>query len=104
MSAARWLAPAAVTLVAAAFAWLNRGERVAVDLGIATVYRAPLTVVFFLFFLAGMLSMLALGMRSDLRLRQELRARGLLDVPAPAPVPDPEPAALYRPPEHDTGT
>lgn len=81
MSAGRWLPLAAVTLLAGGFAWLNRGERVAVDVGVATVYRAPFTVVFFLAFLAGMLAMLALGLRHDLRLRRELRARGLLDEP-----------------------
>ena len=83
MSAGRWLPLAAVTLLAAAFAWLNRGERVAVDLGFATVYRAPFTFVFFLAFLAGMVAMLALGLRHDLRVRRELRARGLLDETPP---------------------
>lgn len=89
MSAGRWLPLAAVTLLAGGFAWLNRGERVAVDVGVATVYRAPFTVVFFLAFLAGMLAMLALGLRHDLRLRRELRARGLLDAPRPTPAPRP---------------
>lgn len=78
----RWLPPAAVTVLAAGLAWLNRGERVALDVGIATFYRAPLTMVLFLAFLAGMLSMLWLGLRQDRRMREELRARGLLDVPA----------------------
>lgn len=82
MTVPRWLPVAAVTVLAAGVAWLNRGERVAVDLGIATFYRAPLTVVLFAAFLAGMLSMLALSLRQDLRLRDELRRRGLLDAPA----------------------
>lgn len=84
MTGSRWLPAAAITLAAAWFAWLNRGERTAVDVGIATFYRAPLTVVLFLAFLAGMLSMLALSLRQDRRLRAELRARGLLDAPPPA--------------------
>jgi hypothetical protein len=80
----RWLPPAGIALAAGVLAWLNRGERAVVHLGIATFYRAPLTVVLFLAFLAGMLAMLALSLRHDLRMRQELRARGLL-VPAPGP-------------------
>jgi uncharacterized integral membrane protein len=78
----RWLPAAAVTLLAAAIAWFNRGETVALNLGFATFYRAPLTVILFLAFLAGMMSMLWLGLRQDLRMREELRARGILDVPS----------------------
>jgi HAMP domain-containing protein len=78
----RWLPAAAITVFAAGITWLNRGERVALDIGITTFYRAPLTVVLFLAFLAGMLSMLWLSLRQDLRTREELRARGLLDAPA----------------------
>jgi uncharacterized integral membrane protein len=81
-----WLAAAGVTLLAAAFAWFNRGERVAVDLGLIRFYRAPLTVVAFLAFLAGMLSMLLLSLRHDRRLREELRARGLLEPARPEPA------------------
>lgn len=81
MSARRWLPAAGVTLLAAGFAWLNRGERVPVDLGLFRVYRAPLTIVAFLAFLAGMLSMMALSLRHDRRVRDELRRRGLLEIP-----------------------
>ena len=87
----RWLPLAAVTLLAGAFAYLNRGETVSIRLGLATFHRAPLTVVAFLAFLFGMVSMLALGLRQDLRLRRWLRERGLLDqpvVPGRAPAPD----------------
>ncbi|HEX2079819.1 MAG TPA: hypothetical protein VHG08_19035 [Longimicrobium sp.] len=87
MTGARWLPIAAVTLFAACFAWLNRGERIAVDVGFATFYRVPLTVVLFLAFLAGMLSMLLLSLRQDVRMREELRARGLLDAPPPSVPP-----------------
>lgn len=82
MTVPRWLPAAAVTVLAAGLVWLNRGERVALDVGITTFYRAPLTVVLFLAFLAGMLSMLLLSLRQDLRMREELRARGILDLPA----------------------
>lgn len=82
----RWLPIAGVTLLASLFAWLNRGERVAVDLGILRFYRAPLTVVAFLAFLAGMLSMLLLSLRHDRRLREELRARGVLEPVRPEPA------------------
>jgi hypothetical protein len=80
----RWLPPAGIALAAGLFTWLNRGERAVVSIGIATFYGAPLTVVLFLAFLAGMLAMLALSLRHDLRMREELRARGLL-IPAPGP-------------------
>jgi hypothetical protein len=89
----RWLPAAAITVFAAGITWLNRGERVALDIGITTFYRAPLTMVLFLAFLAGMLSMLWLSLRQDQRMREELRARGLLDVPARPAAPTPAPAA-----------
>jgi hypothetical protein len=88
----RWLPPAGIALAAGLITWLNRGERAVVHLGIATFYGAPLTVVLFLAFLAGMLAMLALSLRHDLRMREELRARGLL-VPVPGPVLAPSPPA-----------
>jgi hypothetical protein len=88
----RWLPPAGIALAAGLLTWLNRGERAVVHLGIATFYRAPLTLVLFLAFVAGMLSMLALSLRHDLRMRQELRARGLL-IPASDPVLAPSPPA-----------
>jgi uncharacterized integral membrane protein len=93
VTAPRWLPAAAVTVFAAALAWLNRGERVALDIGIATFYRAPITVVLFLAFLAGMLSMLLLSLRQDRRLRDELRARGIVDLPAGTTAPAAAPAA-----------
>ena len=83
MSVQRWMPALGVTLVAAAFTWLNRGEHAVVDVGFFRFYRAPVTMVAFLAFLAGMLSMLLLSLRHDRRVRQELRARGLLQ-PAPA--------------------
>ncbi len=97
MSAAgRWLPLAAVTLLAGAFAFLNRGEVAAVSIGVATFYRAPLVVVVLVAFLAGMLSMLALSLRQDLRTRRLLRQHGLLDTPArptTMPIPTHQPAS-----------
>jgi hypothetical protein len=80
----RWLPVALVAFLAGGLTWLNRGERVILHAGFATFYRAPLTVVLFASFVAGMLSMLALSLRHDRRMRDELRARGLLDEPAGA--------------------
>ncbi|HYJ78699.1 MAG TPA: lipopolysaccharide assembly protein LapA domain-containing protein [Longimicrobiaceae bacterium] len=94
--AARWLPLAGVTLLAGAFAFLNRGETVSLRLGVATFHQAPLAIVAFLAFMFGMLSMLVLGLRQDLRLRRLLRERGLLDEPLPertaAPAARPDPA------------
>lgn len=84
----RWLPLAAVTLLAGAFAYLNRGETVSLRLGVATFHQAPLAVVCFLAFLFGMLSMLALGLRHDLRHRRWLRERGLLADHPTVPAPD----------------
>jgi uncharacterized integral membrane protein len=81
----RWLPAAAVTVFAAALAWLNRGERVAVDVGLFTLYRAPLALILLLTFLAGMLAMLLLGLRHDRRVRETLRRHGLLEPQEPAP-------------------
>jgi uncharacterized integral membrane protein len=82
----RWMPALGITLLAACFTWLNRGERVAVDVGLFRFYRAPLTMVAFLAFLAGMLSMLLLSLRHDRRVREELRARGLLEPAPPRPA------------------
>lgn len=95
--AARWLPVVGVTLAASLFAWLNRGERVVVDVGVATFYRAPFTVVFFLAFLAGMVSMLLLGLRHDLRVRRELQARGLVSAPPHRSAPAPADAPPFDP-------
>jgi hypothetical protein len=98
----RWLPPAGIALAAGLLTWLNRGERAIVHLGIATFYGAPLTVVLFLAFLAGMLAMLALSLRHDLRMREELRARGLLGAP-PVPGTSAWPAVAASPARHQPG-
>jgi uncharacterized integral membrane protein len=76
----RLLPMLAVTLFAAVFVALNRGEMVVVNLGVVRFYQAPLTVVAFVSFLVGMLAMLALSLRHDLRVRRTLRERGLLEA------------------------
>lgn len=84
MTAPRWLPAAGAAVFAAALAWLNRGERVAVDVGVVTFYRAPLALVLLLVFLAGMMAMLLLSLRHDRRVRDELRRHGLLEPVEPA--------------------
>lgn len=73
MSGMRWLPGVLVGLLAAGFAWANRGETAALHLGFATFYRAPLTLVVLGAFLLGMLAMFLLGLRHDLRVRRALR-------------------------------
>lgn len=84
MTAPRWLPAVGVAVFAAALAWLNRGERVVLDVGVVTFYRAPLALVLLLVFLAGMLAMLLLSLRHDRRVRDELRRHGLLQPAEPA--------------------
>jgi len=83
MTAPRWLPAAAAAFFATGLAWLNRGERVAIDVGLTTFYRAPLAIVLLLVFLAGMLAMLLLSLRHDRRVRDELRRHGLLQPEPP---------------------
>lgn len=84
MTAPRWLPAAAAAFFATTLAWLNRGERVAIDVGFTTFYRAPLAIVLLGVFLAGMLAMLLLSLRHDRRVRDELRRHGLLQPEEPA--------------------
>jgi hypothetical protein len=76
-------------LLAAAFAFANRFERVAVHLGLVRLGSVPLPVVFFAAVLLGMGAMLLLSLPQDRRTREALRAHGLLDPPAPPPAPGP---------------
>ncbi|HEX8433208.1 MAG TPA: hypothetical protein VF625_18110 [Longimicrobium sp.] len=71
----RWLPLGAICLLAALFAYANRGETMVLHLGFATVYRASVSVVIFAAFLAGMAAMLAIGAREDRRVRRLLRER-----------------------------
>jgi hypothetical protein len=100
-AAARWAPVLGVSAVAAGFSWLNRGERVVIDLGVTTVYRAPLTLVVFVAFLFGMVSMLLLSLRHDLRVRRELERRGI--EPSRGPAPWTPPAARRARPAAEAG-
>ncbi|HYW08157.1 MAG TPA: hypothetical protein VE913_14435 [Longimicrobium sp.] len=71
----RWLPLAGICLLAAAFAYANRGESMVLHLGLATLYRVPVSVVVFAAFLLGMATMLAIGAREDRRVRRLLRER-----------------------------
>lgn len=74
----RWAGAIAVVVVlagSAGFAVLNGGQRVTLDLGLATFRRVPVTWVAFGALLLGMLMMLAVDLRSDLRVRRILRDR-----------------------------
>lgn len=73
--AAGAIAVVVVLAVSMAFAALNGGERVTLDLGVATLYRVPVTYVAFGGLLVGMFVLLVAGIRSDLRVRRILRER-----------------------------
>ena len=73
MSRGGWLGVAALALLAAAFAFANRGETAAVHLGFATFYRAPVSLLVLGSFLLGMVAMLLPGLRQDLRVRRMLQ-------------------------------
>ena len=75
MTRGGWLGVAALALLAAAFAYANRGEAAAVHLGFATFYRAPVALLVLGSFLLGMVAMLLLGLRQDLQVRRMLRER-----------------------------
>ena len=77
---------AGIALVAALFALLNSGERVALNLGAFTLYRIPLVALILLAFVLGMVTMFLLGLRHDLRTRQLLREHNL--IPGPTSVPE----------------
>jgi uncharacterized integral membrane protein len=69
----RWAPALLVGLLAAGFAWANRGEAATIRLGFFTLYRAPLALLVLGAFLLGMLAMFLLGLRHDLRIRRALR-------------------------------
>lgn len=58
-----------------AFAALNSGEWVTLDLGFTTLYRVPVVYIAVGGLLTGMLVMLVAGIRSDLKVRRILRER-----------------------------
>lgn len=65
---------------ATAFAVANGGQRVRVELGLVTLESVSLPTVVFASVIAGMLVVLAVGARADLRTRRRLRRyRRMLD-------------------------
>jgi uncharacterized integral membrane protein len=64
-----------VLVASMGFAALNGGQRVTLRLGVATLYRVPLTAVAFGALILGMVVMLVAGIHSDLRVRKILRER-----------------------------
>jgi uncharacterized integral membrane protein len=95
-SSLRWLALIVFALVAAAFAYLNADERVAIHLGYAVFYQVPLVAVVFAVYVLGMMTMFALGLRHDFRVRKVLRQHGLTMVDAPV---HPDPPSARPPPD-----
>ena len=92
MGARRWVALALAVLTAAAFAYLNASERVAIHVGFTILYQISLVGLVFGVYLLGMATMYLLGLRHDLRVRRLLREHGLeqeLDEPSPEPEPAP---------------
>ena len=77
MTRGGWLALAALVAASTGFAYLNRGERTVVQLGLTTLYQAPVAGVVLLSFLAGMGTMFLLGLRTDLAVRRAMRERSL---------------------------
>lgn len=63
----------AMLVAVAAFAFLNAGQRVTVDLGFHVFHHVRLTIVVYGALLLGMLAMFVLGLRHDLRVRRLLR-------------------------------
>ena len=64
-----------VLVVSILFAALNGVQRVTLNLGVAVLYRVPLTLVGFTGLFMGMVVMLVAGVRSDLRVRALHRQR-----------------------------
>ncbi len=64
-----------VVLLAMGFAGANAGSRVTLDLGIATFYRVPVTLVAFGGLFVGMVVMFIAGIHTDLKVRRILRDR-----------------------------
>lgn len=62
-------------LISSVFAALNGDRRVSIDFGVGMMHRVPVTFVVFGSVLMGMLVMLAVGVRSDLKVRRILKER-----------------------------
>jgi uncharacterized integral membrane protein len=64
-----------VVVVAMVFAVLNAGNEVTLNLGLFTLYRAPVALVAFGGLFVGMVVMFATGIHADLKVRRILRER-----------------------------
>lgn len=97
----RRIGVAVLVLVAAAFSFLNAGERVSLNIGVTTLYRISLVGLVFAVFLLGMVAMFLFGLSQDRRIRAALHARGSQSsIPNPSPVSPPEPPPV-NPPDPD---
>jgi uncharacterized integral membrane protein len=65
----------AVVLLSMGFAVLNAGNDVTLNLGLFTLYRAPVALVAFGGLFVGMVVMFATGIHTDLKVRRVLRER-----------------------------
>jgi hypothetical protein len=101
---AGWLGVVAGAVAAGLFAFLNRFERVSVNLGLTRIDALPLSIFFFAAFLLGMAVLLLLSLPHDRRTRDLLRAHGLVDEssavtpPRPDDAPPPAPSTYASPP------
>jgi hypothetical protein len=82
-----WTLLVAAAALAAAFAYQNREERAALEIGPLDLYAIPLAVLVFAAFLLAMAAMYFLSLPTDRRTRELLRAHGLLDAPLDAQAP-----------------
>jgi hypothetical protein len=101
-----WTLLVAAAVLAAAFAYQNRAERAALEIGPLHLYAIPLAVLVFAAFLLGMAAMYFLSLPTDRRTRELLRTHGLLDAPLgpqaprsvrPEPVRSPDPPSAPPP-------
>lgn len=93
-SATTWtqrLATVVLVLLSALFSFLNAGERVSVNLGVATIYQISFVGLVFAAFILGMLTMFLFGIRQDRQIRDVLRdeERSVARRRSPAPVSPP---------------
>jgi len=100
VKAAGWLGVVAGAVAAGLFAFLNRFERVSVNLGLTRIDALPLSIFFFTAFLLGMAVLLLLSLPYDRRTRDLLRAHGLADAPGPADPPPPNDTGAPPPSAH----
>ena len=82
-----WILLIAAAVLAAAFAYQNRMERVALAIGPLRLHAIPVAVIACAAFLLGMAAMLLVSLPADRRVRELLRAHGLLDAPLDAATP-----------------